>query len=96
LIKSLNQFPYNWSAWVELCLICKQSDMVWSIYQQKSIFTELKDHWMKTFMITNFLLEKNYEQESIQLCNSLLQLYQNSYHLLNSLAHSYYLLNGTK
>jgi anaphase-promoting complex subunit 8 len=28
LIKSLNQFPYNWSAWVELCLICKQSDMV--------------------------------------------------------------------
>jgi anaphase-promoting complex subunit 8 len=28
LIKSLNLFPYLWSAWVELSLISKQSDMV--------------------------------------------------------------------
>lgn len=45
-------------------------------------------------MISNFLLEKNYEQESISLSLPLLNLFQNSCHILNSIAHAYYLLHG--
>lgn len=49
---------------------------------------------MKHFMVANFLLEKNYENESISILNSLLQHFTNSYHILNSLAHAFYLMHG--
>lgn len=27
-IQSLNEFPYNWSAWLELCKIIESEDLV--------------------------------------------------------------------
>ena len=85
-LKSLNQFPYLWSTWVELALIAKQNEM-------KIIFSEIEEHWMKFFYLANFLLEKNYEQESIIVCNNLLNVFPNSIFLLNTIAHSFYLIH---
>ena len=85
-IKSLSQFPFMWSCWVELSLISKISDF-------KNIFCEIEDHWMKFFYLANFLIEKNNESESITVLNSLIPLFPNSFFLLNSLAHAYYLLH---
>ena len=48
---------------------------------------------MKFFYLANFLIEKNNESESITVLNSLIPLFPNSFFLLNSLAHAYYLLH---
>ena len=85
-VKSLSQCPFIWSCWIELSLIAKMTDF-------KTIFCEIEDHWMKYFYLSNFLIEKNNETESITVLNSLISLFPNSYFLLNSLAHAYYLLH---
>ena len=46
------------------------------------------------FYLTNYLLEKNYEQESINISLNLLNTFPNSFFLLNSIANSYYLIHG--
>lgn len=82
-IKCLNQFPFLWSAWVEIALIAKQNEI-------KILFSEIEDHWMKYFYLANFLLEKNYEHEAITVANSLMSIFPNSIFLLNTIAHAYY------
>ena len=47
---------------------------------------------MKYFYITNFLNEKNHEQESMVIANELLNVFPNNLFLLNSLGHSNYLI----
>ncbi|MCQ2818658.1 MAG: tetratricopeptide repeat protein [archaeon] len=81
----LSQFPFLWSCWVELCKISSITDF-------KNIFSEIDDHWMKYFYLSNFLNEKNHEQESLTISTSLLNLFPNSLFLLNSLGHSYYFM----
>lgn len=49
---------------------------------------------MKYFYLANFLLEKNYEQESISVSNNLINVFGNSIFLLNTIAHNYYLMHG--
>lgn len=49
---------------------------------------------MKYFYLANFFMEHNNEQESIIICNSLLNIFPNSIFLLNTIAHAYYLMHG--
>jgi hypothetical protein len=48
---------------------------------------------MKYFYLSNYLLEKNYEIESIQVLTALSNVFNNNLFILNSLAHAYYLLH---
>ena len=85
-IKCLNDFPYLWSCWLELCSILK-------IIDYNSIFSEINEHWMKYFYLSNYLTEKNNETESITILNNLIPNFQNSIFIINSLAISYYQLH---
>ena len=87
-IKSLNAFPYLWSCWIELegCLKNNSNDFT-------NILPLISDHYMKYFYLSNYLLEKNYEIESIQVLTALSNVFNNNLFILNSLAHAYYLLH---
>lgn len=85
LIKALSQFPFLWSCWVELCSLSTLSKI-------GNIFSEIDDHWMKYFYLSNFLIEKNHEQEAIVISTALLKMFPNSLFLLNTLANANYLL----
>jgi vesicle coat complex subunit len=49
---------------------------------------------MKYFYLTNYLIEKSNEPESITLSLNLLNIFPNSLFLLNSIANAYYLIHG--
>ena len=85
-IKCLNEFPFLWSCWLELCSILK-------IIDYNNIFSEITEHWMKYFYLSNYLSEKNNETESITILNNLNLHFQNSIFIINSLAISYYQLH---
>jgi anaphase-promoting complex subunit 8 len=40
LLQSINAFPINWSAWLELVDLCDESTL-----------SEISNHWMKNFFI---------------------------------------------
>jgi len=87
LIQTLNYFPYLWSAWLELLSISKTNDM-------NLLFRELDNHWMKYFFKASFYAEKDLESDAIDLCNGLLTKFPNSIFLIDTIAHSYYCLQG--
>ena len=86
-IKCLNELPFLWSCWIELNNILKY------INNSKNIFSEIDEHWLKYFYLSNYFLEKNYESESIEILNNLLNIFPNNIYCLNSIAHAYYLLH---
>ena len=49
---------------------------------------------MKYFFLANFFMEHNNEQESIIICNALMNIFPNCIFLLNTIAHSYYMMHG--
>ena len=49
---------------------------------------------MKYFFLANFLAEKNFENEAITVANQLLDVFPNSFYLMNLIANSYYLTHG--
>ena len=85
-IKSLNAFPYLWSCWIELEGCLKSNDFT-------NVLPLISDHYMKYFYVSNYLLEKNYEIEAIQVLTALSNVFNNNLFILNSLAHAYYLLH---
>jgi len=87
LKQTLNSFPYLWSAWLELLSISKTNDMT-------DLFRDLDNHWMKYFFKASFFSEKDHEPDAIELCNALLIKFPNSVFLIDTIAHSYYCLQG--
>ena len=49
---------------------------------------------MKYFFLSNFLAGKNFENEAVIISNSLLQIFPNSFYLMDLIANSYYLIHG--
>lgn len=49
---------------------------------------------MKYFFLANFLTEKNFENEGIIVATQLLEVFPNSFYLMNLIANSYYLVHG--
>lgn len=83
LIRCLNSFPIFWSAWVELVNLNKPSDF-------ETLFVELNDTWVKYFYFSNFLIVHGYEEQGIKVSQTLLSIFPQSFHLMNSLAYGYY------
>jgi len=54
----------------------------------------IDDHWMKYFYLANFLAEKNFEGEAIILASHLLEIFPNTFYLMNLIANCYYLIHG--
>jgi hypothetical protein len=49
---------------------------------------------MKHFFFSNYLAEKNFENEAITVANCLSQIFPNSLYLNNLLGNCYYLIHG--
>lgn len=49
---------------------------------------------MKYFYLANYLAEKNLENESIIVATQLLEIFPNSFYLMNLIANCYYLIHG--
>lgn len=64
LTHSLNLFPVNWSAWLELADICSLEDL-------KSV----DNHWMKNFFIAQFYHKMQRSEEAIDLYAVLAEQY---------------------
>jgi len=58
------------------------------------LFSKIDDHWMKYFYLANYLAEKNLENESIIVATQLLEIFPNSFYLMNLIANCYYLIHG--
>ena len=56
LVSSLNEFPINWSAWLELYDLC-----------DPECLSKLNNHWMKNFFIAQFYHKVQKTEESIDL-----------------------------
>eukprot|EP01018_Ginkgo_biloba_P038683 Gb_03388 [translate_table: standard] len=57
LVESVNSYPWNWSAWLELQALCTDIGILNRL--------ELKDHWMKEFFLASTLLELQRNREGL-------------------------------
>ncbi|ORX92888.1 anaphase-promoting complex subunit Apc8 [Basidiobolus meristosporus CBS 931.73] len=60
LVKSLNKYPYNWSAWLELSGCISNQDTL------EKILPELNNHFMAKFFVTHTANELHFNTELIQ------------------------------
>uniref|UniRef100_A0A3Q7FQ14 Cdc23 domain-containing protein n=1 Tax=Solanum lycopersicum TaxID=4081 RepID=A0A3Q7FQ14_SOLLC len=57
LVDSVNSYPWNWSAWSELQLLCTTAETLNSL--------NLNNHWMKDFFLANAYQELRMHSESL-------------------------------
>jgi anaphase-promoting complex subunit 8 len=57
---------------------------------QKTVITEISDHWMKNFFFSSFCLEKYKNNISIEINYGLFCYFKNSNFIMNQIAHSFY------
>jgi hypothetical protein len=67
LVQCVNAYPYVWSAWVDLALLCESKAAL------RSLRGQLTDHWMNMFFATHALLELRVEEDAPKTCLALLQ-----------------------
>jgi anaphase-promoting complex subunit 8 len=77
-VEALNAYPFIWSAWVDLALLCKDRDALDNL--------KLRDHWMVDFFRTHALLELQQNEDAWQLCSSLKSRFGESSHLATQMA----------
>ena len=77
-VEALNTYPFIWSAWVDLALLCKNRDVLDNL--------KLRDHWMVDFFRTHALLELQQNEDAWQLCSSLKSRFGESSHLTTQMA----------
>lgn len=59
LAESVNEFPYNWSAWKAIAALCPDRDHVADL--------ELNDHWMKQFFMAHMFVELHQQPEDTEV-----------------------------
>ncbi|KAL6181522.1 hypothetical protein ACLB2K_048177 [Fragaria x ananassa] len=57
LVESVNSYPWNWNAWLELQSLCSTVDILNSL--------SLNNHWMKEFFLANAYQELRMHKESL-------------------------------
>ncbi|KAL4178637.1 hypothetical protein AMTRI_Chr13g116080 [Amborella trichopoda] len=62
-VESVNEYPWNWSAWSELQSLCTTLNILNSL--------NLKNHWMKDFFLANAYLELKMFNEALSKYDSL-------------------------
>jgi len=55
-VQSLNEFPLNWSAWLELAPICDEAGL-----------TDIRNHWVKNFFLAQHYHRVQQQEEAIDL-----------------------------
>lgn len=78
LRNSLNQFPYNWGAWLELAPLCPT--------QQDLANLALNDHWVKALFTAYFLNETDESEQARQIYDTALAVIPHSVFLKGQLA----------
>lgn len=67
LVQTVNAYPYIWSAWVDLALLCdSKADL-------GALRGALHEHWMKMFFATHALIELRVEADAPKTCMALMQ-----------------------
>jgi len=87
LIRSVNIFPCNWSAWKAIAALCKDRKMVQAV--SETIDTR---HWMWQFFLADVFLELHLHQneEAIQLLERLAARFPKSSHITAQRAMAFY------
>jgi hypothetical protein len=57
---------------------------------QKTVITEINDHWMKNIFFSSFCMEKYKNNISIEINYGLFCYFKNSNFIMNQIAHSFY------
>eukprot|EP01120_Amphizonella_sp_Union-15-10_P015448 TRINITY_DN7954_c0_g1_i3.p1 TRINITY_DN7954_c0_g1~~TRINITY_DN7954_c0_g1_i3.p1 ORF type:complete len:560 (+),score=103.78 TRINITY_DN7954_c0_g1_i3:125-1804(+) len=82
LLQSVNVYPWNWSAWQDLGLLCTSREMVDKL--------NISTHWMLEFFHGFVMLEFQQNQQSLKVYDSLVQSLPNSNYLLAQSATAHY------
>lgn len=82
LCMSVNAYPWNWSAWLELQALCSDHDNLLSL--------DLHDHWMRDFFIASLYLELQRNTEGLACYQSLHAVFQSSDYILCQTATAHY------
>ncbi|KAL5212841.1 hypothetical protein ABZP36_023688 [Zizania latifolia] len=68
LVESVNSYPWNWSAWLELQSLCTSSDILNNL--------NLKNHWMKDFFLASAHLELKMHEEALKRYERLMRVFR--------------------
>ncbi|BAS99130.1 Os06g0679100 [Oryza sativa Japonica Group] len=74
LVESVNSYPWNWSAWLELQSLCTSSDILNNL--------NLKNHWMKDFFLASAHLELKMHEEALKRYERLMGVFRCTNRLL--------------
>ncbi|KAG6480384.1 hypothetical protein ZIOFF_063884 [Zingiber officinale] len=84
LVESVNCFPWNWSAWLELQALCTTADTLNNL--------NLKNHWMKDFFLASAYQELKMHEEALKRYERLLGVFQSSNYIQSQIATVLYCL----
>ncbi|EAZ02088.1 hypothetical protein OsI_24169 [Oryza sativa Indica Group] len=68
LVESVNSYPWNWSAWLELQSLCTSSDILNNL--------NLKNYWMKDFFLASAHLELKMHEEALKRYERLMGVFR--------------------
>jgi len=83
LIKSLNLYPCNWTAWETLLTLIDNTHRTNNL---SSVSANLSKHWMKDFFLAFAALELQQNQEALQMYDRLQERYPRSTYILSQRA----------
>lgn len=82
LCMSVNAYPWNWSAWLELQALCTDHDNLQTL--------DLPDHWMRDFFLASLYLDLQRNTEGLACYQSLHAVFQSSDYILCQTATAHY------
>lgn len=81
-VESVNNFPWNWNAWVELQSLCTTTETLNKL--------NLKHHWMKDFFLASAYQELKVHDEALKRYESLQTVFRRSNHIQAQIATALY------
>ncbi|XP_020589970.1 anaphase-promoting complex subunit 8 isoform X1 [Phalaenopsis equestris] len=82
LVESVNSFPWNWSAWLELQSLCTTTETLNKL--------NIKNHWMKDFFLASAYQELKMHEETLKRCECLQTVFRRSDHIQAQIASALY------
>ena len=84
LIEALNKMPLLHSAWLELSTLIEKKSA------RKSVFDKLKNHWIKNFFISSYLLDIQQGNDALDINRQLFHYFPMNTHILSQISNSFY------
>ncbi|KAI3886600.1 hypothetical protein MKW92_003322 [Papaver armeniacum] len=85
LVESVNNYPWNWSAWSELQCLCTTNDILKNL--------DLKNHWMKDFFLGSAFQELRMHTDSLARYEHLQRTFRFSNYIQAQIAKAQTLIN---